>query len=51
MDSNYIYHITTAAAWAKAQELGEYIEENERLKSEINASENSNLKLSEEFHV
>jgi uncharacterized protein (DUF952 family) len=27
MDSNYIYHITTASAWAKAQEDGEYVTE------------------------
>jgi uncharacterized protein (DUF952 family) len=25
MDSSFIYHITTATAWAKAQEVGEYI--------------------------
>jgi uncharacterized protein (DUF952 family) len=24
MDSNFVYHITTEAAWTKAQEVGEY---------------------------
>ncbi len=38
MDSNYIYHITTASAWAKAQEDGEYVAESLAIEGFIHCS-------------
>jgi uncharacterized protein (DUF952 family) len=38
MDSNYIYHITTAAAWEKAQQLGEYIADSLAIEGFIHCS-------------
>ena len=38
MDSNYIYHITTAAAWEKAQLAGAYIAESLAIEGFIHCS-------------
>lgn len=38
MDSSFIYHITTAAAWAKAQEDGEYVAESLAIEGFIHCS-------------
>lgn len=38
MDSSFIYHITTAAAWAKAQAVGEYIADSLAIEGFIHCS-------------
>ena len=38
MDSSFIYHITTAAAWANAQEVGEYVAESLAIEGFIHCS-------------
>ena len=38
MDTNYIYHITTASAWAKAQDAGEYVAESLAIEGFIHCS-------------
>ena len=38
MDSSFIYHITTADAWAKAQEVGEYIADSLAIEGFIHCS-------------
>jgi len=43
MDSNFIYHITTAAAWVKAQELGEYIADSLAIEGFIHCSSEAQI--------
>jgi uncharacterized protein (DUF952 family) len=38
MDSSFIYHITTKVAWAKAQEVGEYIADSLAIEGFIHCS-------------
>jgi uncharacterized protein (DUF952 family) len=38
MDSSFIYHITTSAAWANAQEVGEYVAESLAIEGFIHCS-------------
>jgi len=38
MDSNYIYHITTAAAWEKAQLVGAYVADSLAIEGFIHCS-------------
>ena len=43
MDSNYIYHITTAAAWEKAQSDGAYIADSLAIEGFIHCSTNDQV--------
>ena len=38
MDSSFVYHITTEAAWTKAQEVGEYIADSLTIEGFIHCS-------------